>query len=81
MCRRPWASCVCCSSSLASPRELLRSGDPEYAALTLGDPGLDDDALLAAMAAHPRLIERPIFVHRGRAVIGRPPERVLDLLR
>ncbi|WP_166207010.1 arsenate reductase (glutaredoxin) [Cognatiluteimonas telluris] len=61
-------------------RSLLRSGEPEYAALGLGDPTLDDDALLAAMHAHPRLIERPVFVHAGRAVIGRPPERVLELL-
>lgn len=62
------------------PRSLLRSSEPEYAELGLADPSLDDDALIAAMAAHPRLIERPIFVHQGRAVIGRPPERVLQLL-
>ena len=61
-------------------RSLLRDGEPEYAALGLSDPSLDDDALIAAMAAHPRLIERPVFVHGGRAVIGRPPERVLELL-
>ena len=62
------------------PRGLLRIGEPEYAELGLGDPSLDDDALIAAMAAHPKLIERPVFVHDGRAVIGRPPERVLELL-
>lgn len=61
-------------------RSLLRDGEPEYAELGLSDPLLDQDALLAAMVAHPRLIERPVFVHGGRAVIGRPPERVLDLL-
>lgn len=61
-------------------RGLLRTGEPEYAELGLGDPSLDDEALIAAMAAHPRLIERPIFVHGERAVIGRPPERVLELL-
>lgn len=61
-------------------RDLLRSGEDEYRELGLADPALDDDRLLAAMAAHPRLIERPIFVHAGRAVIGRPPERVLELL-
>jgi arsenate reductase len=62
-------------------RALLRTGEPEYTALGLADPLLDDDTLLAAMHAHPRLIERPVFVHDGRAVIGRPPERVLELLR
>jgi arsenate reductase len=61
-------------------RAMLRTGEEEYAALGLADPALSDDALLAAMAAHPRLIERPIFVHGGRAVIGRPPEQVLTLL-
>lgn len=62
------------------PRGLLRTGEPEYAELGLADATLDDDSLIAAMAAHPRLIERPIFVHAGRAVIGRPPERVLELV-
>lgn len=63
-----------------SPRQLLRRSESEYAELGLDDDSLPDAQLIAAMAAHPRLIERPIFVHRGRAVIGRPPERVLALL-
>ena len=61
-------------------RSLLRAGEPEFAELGLGDPSLGEDALVAAMAAHPKLIERPVFVRGGRAVIGRPPERVLELL-
>lgn len=61
-------------------RGLLRTGEPEYAGLGLADASLDDEALVAAMAAHPNLIERPVFVHGGRAVIGRPPERVLEIL-
>lgn len=61
-------------------RALLRSGEDEYEALGLADPALSEDALIATMVAHPRLIERPIFVHHGRAVIGRPPEQVLTLL-
>ncbi|MGJ7902897.1 arsenate reductase (glutaredoxin) [Lysobacter sp. 1R34A] len=61
-------------------RDLLRSGEDEYRDLRLADPALGDEQLIAVMAAHPRLIERPVFVHAGRAVIGRPPERVLELL-
>ena len=61
-------------------RELLRTGEPQFTELGLGDPSMPEDRLIEAMALHPRLIERPIMVHRGRAVIGRPPERVLELL-
>lgn len=61
-------------------RALLRTGEDEYAQLGLADDSLSQDALIEAMHAHPRLIERPIFVHGGRAIIGRPPERVLELL-
>ena len=63
-----------------APRTLLRSGEPAYAELRLDDAALDDDAIIAAMVANPVLIERPIFEHGERAVIGRPPERVLELL-
>lgn len=62
-------------------RELLRTGEDEYRELGLADPGLGEDALVAAMVAHPRLIERPIVVKGKRAVIGRPPESVLELLK
>jgi arsenate reductase len=60
-------------------RTLLRTGEQEYADLGLDDPTLDDASLLEAMHAHPRLIERPIYVAGSRAVVGRPPERVLEL--
>jgi len=61
-------------------RNLLRTGEPEYLTLGLANPVLDDNALIAAMAAHPRLIERPIVVANGKAVIGRPPEAALTIL-
>jgi arsenate reductase len=61
-------------------RDLVRTGELEYTAMALDRADLDDTILINAMAAHPCLIERPIFVHGGRAVIGRPPERVLELL-
>lgn len=62
------------------PRALLRSGEEEYAVLHLEDRDLSDDALIEAMVAHPKLIERPIVIHNGKAIIGRPPERVLEIL-
>ncbi|AEF21486.1 arsenate reductase (glutaredoxin) [Pseudomonas fulva] len=61
-------------------RQLLRSGEDEYRELNLADSTLDEDALIAAMVAHPRLIERPILIAGDRAVIGRPPENILELL-
>ncbi|MGV8864702.1 MAG: arsenate reductase (glutaredoxin) [Pseudomonas sp.] len=61
-------------------RELLRTGEEEYKALNLADTGLSDEQLIAAMAAHPKLIERPILVVGDKAIIGRPPESVLEIL-
>ena len=62
-----------------SARQLLRSGEDEYKALNLADSGLTDAQLIDAMAAHPKLIERPILVAGDKAVIGRPPEKVLEI--
>lgn len=61
-------------------RQLLRTGEEDYQTLGLSDPALGDAELIAAMAAHPKLIERPILVVGDRAVIGRPPENVLEIL-
>lgn len=61
------------------PLELIRTGEAvfkqHYAGLTLSD-----DAWLDAMVAHPVLIERPIVVRDNKAVVARPPEKVLALL-
>lgn len=61
-----------------TPRELLRKKEAKEAGLD--DPALDDDALIAGMIAHPRVIERPIVVNGERARLGRPPEQVLEIL-
>lgn len=63
-----------------SARELLRSGEAEFQSLGLADPALDEASLISAMVAHPKLIERPIVVANGKAVLGRPPEAVLAIL-
>jgi arsenate reductase len=59
------------------PREIVRTKEPVYAELGLDDA--DRDQLLDAMAANPILIQRPIVIHGDRAVVARPPERLLDL--
>ena len=63
-----------------APRQLLRSGEDEYKALDLANPALTDAQLIDAMVQHPKLIERPILVAGDKAVIGRPPEKVLEIL-
>ena len=66
---------------LAVPvRDLLRSKEPAYAELGLGEPGQGDEELIAAVAAHPELMNRPIVVTPRGALLCRPPERVLELL-
>jgi arsenate reductase len=60
------------------PRQMMRTGEPVYRELGLADA--DADQLFDAMAAHPILIERPIVIVGDRAVVARPPERLLDLL-
>lgn len=61
-----------------SARDLLRTKDPAYA--TLGLAGESDDELIRAMARHPTLVQRPIGRLPGKAVLGRPPEWLLDLV-
>ncbi len=60
------------------PHDMIRTKEPQYADLGLESAGADE--LLDAMAAHPVLIQRPIVIRGDRAVIARPPERLLELL-
>lgn len=61
-------------------RDFMRSGEADYEELNLADPSIGDDELLAAMAAHPILMQRPIVVNGDQARIGRPPEAVLEIV-
>ena len=63
-----------------SAKDLLRRGEPEYKELGLGNQNLSEQQIIQLMIKHPKLIERPIVIAGGKAVIGRPPEQVLNLL-
>ncbi|AOE79979.1 MULTISPECIES: arsenate reductase (glutaredoxin) [Pseudomonas] len=63
-----------------SARQLLRSGEDEYKALNLADASLSEAQLIAAIAAHPKLMERPILETADKAIIGRPPENIVEIL-
>ncbi len=64
---------------VSSAADLVRRGEAEYRAAGLSSDS-DEDALIAAMAEHPKLIERPVVFKGKRAVLGRPPEAVLALI-
>ena len=63
------------------PRDILRVREPLVAQLgLLAGAGVGDDELIARMAEHPQLMQRPIAVRGDRALLARPVERVLELL-
>ena len=62
------------------PRELMRDNEAEYRENNLNDPALTREQLIQAMVDHPKLIQRPILLNKGKAALGRPPEHVLEIL-
>jgi arsenate reductase len=64
--------------AIDDPRQMMRTGEAVYGELGLADAGPAE--LLDAITAHPILLERPIFIVGDKAVIARPPERLLELL-
>lgn len=63
-----------------APMELVRRKESEFTEAGLDRPHISDNEIIEAMVHYPRLIERPIVVSEGKAAIGRPPERVLEIL-
>ncbi len=63
-----------------APREILRKGEDDYKGMNLANTELSDKELIDAMVTAPKLIERPIVVRGDRAVLGRPPENVKELM-
>lgn len=64
-----------------SPRELLRTKEPEYRELGLDDRSISDERIIDAMAEHPSLIQRPIIEYGSHAILARPAERVTEAMR
>lgn len=62
------------------PRDLMRKKEKEYKEAGMDNMELDREALIQGMVDHPKLIERPIVIKDGKAIIGRPPELVLDFI-
>ena len=62
------------------PADALRQREPVYASLALAERDISDDELIALMAQHPELLQRPIVERGDRAVLARPVERALELL-
>ena len=63
------------------PRDILRKSEQEYKSLNLSNQELSDDELLEYIQKNPKLIERPIVTKENLAVIGRPPENVINLIK
>jgi arsenate reductase len=62
------------------PRDILRTSEQDYKDNNLKEDDFSDDDLIDYMIKHPKLIERPIVIRGHRAVLGRPPENVLELI-
>ena len=62
------------------PSDLLRTREPIYKTLKIGESTLTDDEILDLMVRYPDLIQRPIVEKGSRAILARPPERLKDIL-
>lgn len=63
-----------------SPRQLLRTTEPEYKDAGLDDESISDEHITAAICRNPVLLQRPIVIQGNKAIIGRPPSKVLEII-
>ncbi|THB68363.1 MAG: arsenate reductase (glutaredoxin) [Gammaproteobacteria bacterium] len=65
----------------SNPRDIMRKGETEYKENNLANKNLSDEQLIEAIATYPKLLERPLVVCDNEvAVLGRPPEKILEIL-
>ena len=62
------------------PKDFIRRGEADFKKLNLSSKLNDDEFLFEAMSSYPKLIERPIIVSKSKACIGRPPEKILEII-
>jgi arsenate reductase (glutaredoxin) len=70
-----------CKKLNLPPSQVVRKKEEAFKKRGLNEPGVDEDAILRAMAEDPVLLERPILIHGKKAVIGRPTENLGELVR
>jgi len=70
-----------CTLLAMNPKDLLRKSEDEYNMLLQKHGVPNSEEALVWMHEHPKLMQRPIFVNKNKAIIGRPPENVLKILK
>jgi len=70
-----------CKMLNLKPIDIIRTSDKNYKDLEIVSMNLSDDDLINTIVKNPKILQRPIFINNNRAVIGRPPERVLEILQ
>ena len=69
-----------CKFLSKDPINIIRTSEKLYRDLNINDMDWDDDDLIIALVEFPKLLERPIVIRGEKGIIGRPPEKVLELL-
>ena len=69
-----------CKLLCKDPIDIIRTSEKLYRDLNINDMDWDDDGLIIALVEFPKLLERPIVIRGEKGIIGRPPEKVLELL-
>ena len=69
-----------CSMLNVGPLEIIRQRDKDFQSLCKKTDTIDEDFLFSALVKFPKILERPILINNNKAVIGRPANKILDIL-